>query len=88
MCKTTQSTLFQIFEAVRVKLFLLSITYYILLYAVVNWGLEGTLDIMVTPKLGVATILCLNFIIWNPSVLGAGRLAPSLEGFRIKKVQA
>ena len=30
---------------------------------IVNWGLEGTLDIMVIPKLGVASILCWNFII-------------------------
>ena len=29
---------------------------------------------MVTPKLGVASILSVHFIIWNPSVLGAGRL--------------
>ena len=26
----------------------------------VNWALEGTADIMVTPKLGVASILCCN----------------------------
>ena len=57
-----------------------------------GWGgLEGASNIMVTPKLGVASILCLNFIIWNLSVLGAGRQqsfdcgrpASSLEGFRI-----
>ena len=30
-------------------------------------------DIMVTPKLGVASILCLNFIKQDPSELGAGR---------------
>ena len=50
---------------------------------------------MVTPKLGVASILCLNFIIWNPSVLGAGqsqsfdcrRPAPSSEGFHIINVK-
>ena len=29
----------------------------------VNWGLEGTSDIMVTPKLGVASILRFSFII-------------------------
>ena len=29
----------------------------------VNWRLEGTSDIMLTPKLGVASILCWIFII-------------------------
>ena len=29
----------------------------------VNWRSEGTSDIMETPKLGVASILCLNFIV-------------------------
>ena len=48
---------------------------------------------MVTPKLGVAAILCLNFIIRNPSELGpgqqqskdCGRPATSSDGFHIIK---
>ena len=33
-----------------------------MLIAKVNWGLESASDIMVTPKLDVASILCWNFI--------------------------
>ena len=39
----------------------------------VNWGLEGASDIMETPKLGVISILWMNFIITKTRVLGAGR---------------
>ena len=39
----------------------------------VNWGLEGTSDIMVTTKFGVGSILSVQFIIRISPVLGAGR---------------
>ena len=41
--------------------------------AKVNWGLEGTSDIMLTPKLGAASISNVQFMDCNSQLLGAGR---------------
>ena len=49
----------------------------------VNLGLEGTSDIMVTPKLGVASILQFNFIIQRLQYSERGSTRSEYCGFYI-----
>ena len=55
--------------------------------AKVNWGLEGTSDIMVTPKFGVGSILSVQFIIRISPVLGAGRPKSSVDFKQTVEIQ-